>query len=42
MLAKHTKDNDMERVKSQPKVYFRKLHQMVIHDKGVGNVWKTN
>jgi ethanolamine utilization cobalamin adenosyltransferase len=30
MLAKQTKDKDMERVKSQPKVYFQKVHQMVI------------
>ncbi len=42
MLANQTKDKDMERVKSQPKVYFRKVHQMVIYEKGVGNVGKTN
>jgi len=26
MLAKQFKDRDMERVKSQPKVYFQKVH----------------
>jgi len=42
MLAKQTKDNNMEKVKSQPKVYFRKVHQMVIQEERVGNVRKTN
>ncbi len=26
MLAQQSKDKDMEKVKSQPKVYFQKLH----------------
>jgi hypothetical protein len=42
MLAKQTKDKNMERVKSQQKFYFQKVHKMVIQEKGVGNVGKTN
>jgi hypothetical protein len=42
MLTKQTRDKDMDKVKSQQKIYFRKVHQMVIQKKGVGNVGKTN
>jgi hypothetical protein len=42
MLTKQTKDKDTERVKSQLKTYFRKVHQMVIQKKGLRNVGKTN